>query len=122
MIATERALEAIILKLTVLPVSVRIHSDSRHALQQLRMGPAHQNDSLDVTYGKAYISVSSKNIQNAICLMSMLKVKKTGLSRKAAIRVRAPQARGSRRVKKSKGAVHKFWARATKFDKVTHGE
>jgi len=69
MIAIERALEAIILKLTVLPVSVRIHSDSRHALQQLRMGPAHQNDSLDVTYGKAYMSVSSKNIQNAICLI-----------------------------------------------------
>ena len=58
MIATERALEIFVIKLTVSPISIKIHSDSRHTLQQLHMGPLIRTTALAVIYWKwLYLSL-----------------------------------------------------------------
>jgi len=61
MFAIYKALEVMVEKLTDSTIVIRIHSDSRHALQQLATGPALQDDRIGCKIWQKLVAISQRN-------------------------------------------------------------
>jgi len=69
MFAIYKALELMVEKLTDSTIMIRIHSDSRHVLQQLATGPVLQDDRIGCKIWEKLVATSQRNLENVVYLI-----------------------------------------------------
>jgi len=69
MFAIYKALEVMVEKLTDSAIVIRIHSDSRHALQQLATGPVLQDNRIGFKIWEKLVAISQRNLENVVYLI-----------------------------------------------------